>query len=284
MLVFPNIKINLGLFVTGKRPDGFHNIESIFYPVGWRESLEIVDRAAVEDEHRQWNSRVESGRVRFYSYGIPIPGDPGQNLCIRVFHLLEAWFNLPPVDMHLLKAIPAGAGLGGGSADAACCLRALRDFFHLRISDHEAMELLAGIGSDCPFFWKNRPMFVFGRGEQMRPADLDLSSYHILLVYPSLAVSTKEAYAGVSPKAPPIDLNLIGSLPVEHWREVVHNDFETSLFPAYPQLAAIKEQLYDLGAAYASMSGSGSTLYGIFKDKPTVPEKWSGYVTWMGEL
>lgn len=284
MLVFPNIKINLGLFITGKRPDGFHNIESVFYPVGWCESLEIVDRAEKEPDSPLLNSRVESGRVRFYSYGIPIPGEPEQNLCIKVFHLLEEWFHLPPVDMHLLKAIPTGAGLGGGSADAAFCLRALRDFFHLRISDHEAMELLAAIGSDCPFFWKNRPMFVFGRGEQMRPVELDLSGYHILLVYPSLAVSTREAYAGVSPKAPPIDLNLIGTLPVEHWREVVYNDFETSLFPAYPQLAAIKAQLYDLGAAYAAMSGSGSTLYGIFKNKPVVPEAWAGYVTWTGRL
>jgi len=284
MIVFPNIKINLGLFITGKRPDGYHNIESVFYPVAWRESLEITDRAEGEPGHLTWNNKVESGRVRLYTYGIPVPGAADQNLCIQVYHRLEAWFNLPPIDMHLLKTLPIGAGLGGGSADAAFCLRALKDFFHLNISDHEAMELLAEIGSDCPFFWKNRPMFVHGRGERMRPTELDLGGYYILLVYPSLAIPTKEAFGGVVPKAPPIDLNLLGSLPVEDWREAVYNDFESSLFPRYPQLADIKQQLYEMGAAYASMSGSGSAIYGIFDHEPVMPEEWREYVCWIGRL
>jgi 4-diphosphocytidyl-2-C-methyl-D-erythritol kinase len=283
MLVFPNIKINLGLFITGKRPDGLHNIESIFYPVQWHESLEIIERGESPSDFSQIQSQVEMGKVRFTSYGIPIPGNVDSNLCIKVYQLLEEWYNMPAVDIHLLKTLPIGAGLGGGSADAAFTLKALKDYFQLRISDAEAKDLLAKVGSDCPFFWENKPMFVFGRGERMRPIDVDLSDYYILIVNPNIHISTKEAYAGVNPSPPAIDLEMIPSIDVDGWKDVLVNDFEASIFPNYPIIRDVKEELYNRGALYASMTGSGSTLFGIFKDLPD-EEPFQEYMTWKGRL
>ncbi len=283
MVVFPNIKINLGLYITGKRPDGYHNIESIFYPVQWKETLEITDRQEGLEAFPQLQSLTEVGKVRFMSYGIPIPGNADSNLCIKVYQSLEEWFNLPSIDMHLLKTLPIGAGLGGGSADAAFTLKALKDFFQLRLSDVEAKDILAKIGSDCPFFWENKPMFVYGRGEKMRPIDLDLSKYIVLIVNPNIHISTKEAYSGVKPSAPAIDLEMMTSIGVEGWKDVLVNDFEASVFPKYPIIKEIKERLYAKGALYASMTGSGSTLYGIFEESPTDLE-FSQYITWKGKL
>lgn len=284
MLVHPNIKINLGLSITGKRPDGFHNIESIFYPVNWRESIEVVDRAEDLDLEGISHSVSEVGKVRFISYGDSIPGDPNHNLCIKVFQLLEEWFNLPAVDIHLLKKIPTGAGLGGGSADAAFTLKALKQYFELRISDVEAQELLAKVGSDCPFFWKNNPAFVFGRGEKMHPIDLDLSGWKILLINPGIHISTKEAYAGVRPKDPLFDLQLLPSVEVEGWKDVVKNDFEESIFPNHPKVAKLKDWMYESGAVYASMTGSGSTVFGLFQELPGLSDAFNNYDHWSGEL
>ena len=283
MVVFPNIKINLGLYITGKRPDGYHNIESIFYPVQWKETLEITDRQEGLEAFPQLQSLTEVGKVRFMSYGIPIPGNADSNLCIKVYQSLEEWFNLPSIDMHLLKTLPIGAGLGGGSADAAFTLKALKDYFQLRLSDVEAKDLFAKIGSDCPFFWENKPMFVYGRGEKMRPIDLDLSKYFVLIVNPNIHISTKEAYSGVKPSAPAIDLEMMPSIGVEGWKDVLVNDFEASVFPKYPIIKEIKERLYAKGALYASMTGSGSTLYGIFEESPSDLE-FSQYITWNGKL
>ena len=283
MVVFPNIKINLGLYITGKRPDGYHNIESIFYPVQWKETLEITDRQEGLEAFPQLQTLTEVGKVRFMSYGIPIPGNADSNLCIKVYQSLEEWFNLPSIDMHLLKTLPIGAGLGGGSADAAFTLKALKDYFQLRLSDVEAKDLLAKIGSDCPFFWENKPMFVYGRGEKMRPIDLDLSKYFVLIVNPNIHISTKEAYSGVKPSAPAIDLEMMPSIGLEGWKDVLVNDFEASVFPKYPIIKEIKERLYAKGALYASMTGSGSTLYGIFEESPTDLE-FSQYITWNGKL
>jgi len=283
MVVFPNIKINLGLYITGKRPDGYHNIESICYPVQWKETLEITDRQEGLEAFPQLQSLTEVGKVRFMSYGIPIPGNADSNLCIKVYQSLEEWFNLPSIDMHLLKTLPIGAGLGGGSADTAFTLKALKDYFQLRLSDVEAKDLLAKIGSDCPFFWENKPMFVYGRGEKMRPIDLDLSKYFVLIVNPNIHISTKEAYSGVKPSAPAIDLEMMPSIGLEGWKDVLVNDFEASVFPKYPIIKEIKERLYAKGALYASMTGSGSTLYGIFEESPTDLE-FSQYITWNGKL
>ncbi len=286
MVVFPNIKINIGLSITSKRPDGFHNIESVFYPVPWTEVLEVVSPGDQVEGELPAHKLTTVDQVIFYQYGDAIPGDAESNLCIKVYQKLQAWYNLPAVDMHLLKTLPIGAGLGGGSADAAFALRALKEFFDLRISDVEAMELLAELGSDCPFFWKNQPMFVYGRGERMRPIKLDLSNYYIVLVYPGIHVSTKEAYSGVVPKDPIIDLELLPDLPVEQWRTSVVNDFEGSVFVQYPALAQLKQDLYDLGADYAAMTGSGSTVFGLFKSLPELPAAWSAepYRMWKGKL
>lgn len=282
MLVFPNVKINIGLFVTGKRPDGYHNIESVFYPLPWTESLEVItDTGKTADEYGAL-AFAEVGKVRFFGYQNPIPGNADSNLCIKVFQLLEEWFNLPKTEIHLQKSLPIGAGMGGGSADAAFTLRALKAFYNLTISDFEAKELLAKVGSDCPFFWDNKPAFVFGRGEKMQPIELDLSAYKFVLVNPNIHVSTKEAYAGISPKNPPIDLKMLEWLDVETWKDSVHNDFEDSLFPSYPEIKAIKDLMYSSGAIYASMTGSGSTVYGIFKEEIDAKRLWPDYQVWVG--
>ncbi|MEX2597501.1 MAG: hypothetical protein WEC59_11285 [Salibacteraceae bacterium] len=284
MIVFPNIKINLGLFITGKRSDGFHNIESVFYPVQWYESLELLD--AAEDNRIRVHVRSEAtvNKLRFRTYGNEIPGVAKENLCVKVYELLEQWYNLPPTDIHLLKTLPIGAGLGSGSADAAFTLKAFQSFFDLNISDQEAMELLGKVGSDCPFFWKNKPMFVFGRGEKMHPIDLDLSNYYVLLINPNLHVSTRDVYAGITPNQPLIDLHLLPDIDVENWADVVVNDFESSVFKQYPKLKKIKLDLYKTGALYASMTGSGSTLFGIYKHEPELLPKWSDHRTWRGKL
>ena len=289
MVVFPNVKINLGLFITSKRPDGYHNIESVFYPVPFTEALEVGLRAetTVPSIHFATpNLITEVGNVRFFQYGNPIPGNAESNLCIKVYQKLEEWYQLPPIDLHLLKTLPIGAGLGGGSADAAFTLRALIQFFNLRVSSKEATDMLASLGSDCPFFWHNKPAFVYGRGEQMRSLPLNLDHYYILLVHPGIHISTQEAYAGVSPKAPPIDLQLLPDLPVAGWKEVVYNDFEAHLFEKYPLLPWLKEELYALGADYASMSGSGSALYGLFPSEPSIPQHWrnAGYTVFSSSL
>lgn len=282
MVVFPNIKINIGLFVTGKRPDGYHNIESVFYPVPWYEALEVSKRLDLEGELN--GAAFSQGSVRLMTYGNPIPGASEQNLCIRVYELLNEWYNLPETDIHLLKTLPIGAGLGSGSADAAFTLRALKDFYGLAISDVEAIDLLAKVGSDCPFFWKNKPAFVYGRGERLQAISLDLSGYYIILVNPGIHVSTKQAYAGVNPQPPAFDLHLLPDVPIENWHEVVNNDFESSVFNLYPEISEIKNELLELGAIYASMSGSGSTVYGIFKSEIKLPEKFDTRMSWRGWL
>lgn len=284
MVQFPNCKINLGLHITSKRPDGYHNIETIMVPVGWTDVIEIVERDAQVVDKDLLTGSYLSEKVNFYSYGNPIPGKAENNLCIKVYHLLEDWFNLPAVDIHLIKNVPIGAGLGGGSSDAAFCLKTLKDFFSLTISDHEAKTLLAKIGSDCPFFWDNQTAFAFGKGDEMRHIDIDVKDKWIMLVYPNIAIGTAEAYSGVKPKAPKVDLELLPDLPIESWREVIENDFELSVFPQYPEIGIIKDQLYTMGAQYASLSGSGSTMYAIFEEEPELPSTWKKFPHWIGQL
>ena len=284
MVVFPNCKINIGLHITGKRQDGYHNIESVMVPVGWSDVLEIVEHEEKALDESTMTGSAQSGKVHFYSYGIPIHGNADSNLCIKVYHLLAEWFNLPAVDIHLLKNVPIGAGLGGGSSDAAFCLRALKDYFSLTISDVEAKKLLSKIGSDCPFFWNNEVSFAFAKGDEMRKMEIDLTDKWIMLVYPNIAISTAEAYSGVKAKNPVVDLEMLPNLPVEAWKEIISNDFEDSVFPIYPELEKIKNQFYELGAAYSSLSGSGSTMYGIFSKEPSKPDSWSEYPAWIGKM
>lgn len=250
MIVFPNCKINLGLHITRKRPDGFHDLETIFYPLMVKDALEAIT----------------AGALRFNSSGITIPGEPGSNLCLQAWQLLSADFpDLPPVDIHLHKNIPIGAGLGGGSADAAFMLRLLNDKFKLELTDGQLLAYAAQLGSDCPFFVLNKPCYATGRGEILTPCPVDLSGYRLLLVHPGIHVNTGRAFGEITPKEPVRSLTDIIALPVEYWKGVLTNDFEEPVCAAHPVIADIKEKMYALGAVYASMSGSGSAVFGLFR-------------------
>jgi 4-diphosphocytidyl-2-C-methyl-D-erythritol kinase len=274
MLTFPNAKLNLGLYVTERRPDGFHSLESVFLPLPWTDALEILPAAA-------------GGATSITLTGRPIPGDPATNLCLRAYELLRADFaQLPPVQLHLHKIVPIGAGLGGGSADAAFALQALNQLFELGLSA-EALEGYARwLGSDCAFFIRNKPVLATGRGDVFKPIDLNLTGTACIVVYPNLHISTPEAFAGISPKAPAHSLRGALAQPMATWRTTVGNDFEEALAPRYPVLAAIKQQLYAAGATYASLSGSGSAVYGLFPGMAAAPKLGveADYLVWHGLL
>ncbi|MEM9325586.1 MAG: 4-(cytidine 5'-diphospho)-2-C-methyl-D-erythritol kinase [Bacteroidota bacterium] len=253
MVTFPNAKINLGLNVLRKRRDGYHDIDSCLYPIPWCDALEIV----------------QADSLSFHPSGLVIPGDPNDNLCIKAFNLVSQEVkNLPPVAIYLHKAIPMGAGLGGGSSDGACMIKLLNEEFGLGL-DEERMEYLASqLGSDCPFFIKNGPALATGTGTDLRPIELDLSGMHVGLIYPSVHVSTKAAYAGVSPAVPEVVIQEVLASPMNEWKDRLVNDFEASIFPNHPKLLQMKEKLYEMGAVYAAMSGSGSAMFGLFREEP----------------
>lgn len=254
MITFPNAKINLGLRILDKRSDGFHNIETVFYPVELSDVLEIVP--------------AKDGTLSFTATGLDIPGKDEQNLCLKAFRLLSSIHHLPPVKIHLHKAIPAGAGLGGGSSDGACSIKLLNDVFDLGMTDDQMTGEARKLGSDCAFFIKNRPAFAREKGDRFEFLELDLSNYRIEIVTPAIHVDTGEAYAmaeawtGTPKHGPPLKDIIAG--PPGKWKELLFNDFEKPVFRKYPELMKIKQDLYDHGAVYASMSGSGSSLYGIF--------------------
>lgn len=252
MIVFPNAKINIGLNVVSKRPDGYHNLETVFYPVKMADALEFV----------------EAKKTTLSISGIEVGGNTQDNLILKAYRLLKQDYQLPELAFHLHKVVPFGAGLGGGSSDAAFTLKGLNSHFNLNISDEQLEKYASQIGADCPFFIKNKSTFAFGIGNQFEAIELDLSSYSIVIVKPNIFVSTPEAYRNVCPKAPEFNLRKIGGLPVEEWKDNIVNDFEESVFSAYPEIAKIKETLYKQGAVYASMSGSGSAVYGIFRHSP----------------
>lgn len=251
MIGFANAKINLGLNVLYKRADGFHELESVFYPVNIFDSLEILD----------------ADELKFSVYGIEIPGDANDNLCIKAFNLLKAEFNISNVHIHLLKNIPFGAGLGGGSSDAALTLKMLNQKFDLNLSDTQLETYAAQLGSDCAFFIKNSAQLATGRGEILKPIDLDLNKKSFLLIKPNFGISTKEAYANIRTNDKNESIEQIVLNRVEDWQGRLKNDFEEALFPKYPVLAEIKKQLYEQSAIYAAMSGSGSTMFGIFENE-----------------
>ena len=257
MIAYPNAKINLGLNILRKRDDGFHAIESVFYPIPWKDLLEVV-----VDEYSA------AGSVTFTSSGIPVPSDGKPNLCERTYGLLHQLHELPAIKMHLHKMIPIGAGLGGGSADAAFALNVLNKLFQLSHTTVQLENLAAQLGSDCPFFVANTPKLVSGRGEVMVETSVNLAGYHVAVAYPNIHISTAEAYAGVRPAVPELSVEEIVALPVAQWKSLLKNDFENSLFLRYPELAALKAAMYAQGAVYASMTGSGSAVYGIFASKP----------------
>lgn len=256
MVSFPNAKINLGLNILRKREDGFHDLASVFYPVMLKDALEIIPHT--EEAHPQITIT-----------GIPVSGEPAENLCIKAFNALKKDFpGIPNVAIHLHKVIPMGAGLGGGSADAAFTLLMLNRLYSLNLSEDQLKNYALHLGSDCPFFLLNKPCLAMGRGEQLQPIKLDLSPYQILLINPGIHVSTREAFAGMVPGSPAQPISDIITKPVKEWKDSLFNDFENTVGKQYPQIGEIKETLYQRGALYASMTGSGSTVYGLFeKDK-----------------
>ena len=273
MLVFPNAKLNLGLYISQRRADGFHNLESVFVPLPWTDALEILPAPA-----GQATSLTLSGR--------PIPGLPATNLCVRAFELLQADFpQLPPVQLYLHKIVPIGAGLGGGSADAAFALKATDALFGLKLP-LEALEGYARrLGSDCAFFIRNQPVLAVEKGDVFEEIELSLTGTTCVVVYPNLHISTAEAYAHITPQLPAHPLRGALAQPMSTWRETVGNDFETALTPTHPVLAAIKRQFYAAGATYASLSGSGSAVYGLWASGEPAAMTWpDAYTTWQGVL
>lgn len=251
MVVFPNAKINIGLNILSKRDDGYHNIESCFYPIPFCDILEILP----------------SDELNFKSTGIDIPGDTESNLCVKAYHLLKDDFGISPVQIHLHKIIPIGAGLGGGSADATFTLLALNEMFKLKLAYEQLEKYAAQLGSDCPFFVKNKPVIATGTGNIFKPVDIQLSGKYLQLIYPNIHISTQQAYAGVKPKDS--DQNLIDDLSngITTWKNTIKNDFELSVFNQFSEVEKVKNDLYGNGAIYASMTGSGSAVFGIFDNK-----------------
>ena len=258
MILYPPAKINIGLSIVGKRPDGFHNIETVFYPIPLCDSLTVETVQA-----------DASQKLSFSCDGIALPGnEPYNNLCCKAYHLLYIDFRLPPVNIHLHKSIPYGAGLGGGSSDAASTLQALNHLFQLGLSVGELTRYASRLGSDCAFFLHDKPAFGVGKGDQLEPVSLSLAGYYLLLVKPPVFVSTADAYSSVMPQEAQHHLPDLLQAPVSEWRYTVFNDFETPVFKKFPETGRIKEKLYRESALYAAMSGSGSTVYGIFDQKP----------------
>lgn len=274
MISFPNAKINIGLNIIEKRDDGYHNLQSVFYPVGLCDALEVVE-----------NAEEGAERFIFTSSGIEIPGDATDNLCYFAYHLVSQDYPLPNVKVHLHKHIPIGAGLGGGSSDAAFFIKLLNDKFELGISWGEMHNYARQLGSDCSFFVSNKPSFAEGRGDEYESMKLDLSKYYVVLVYPKIHINTGKAYSGVIPKVPNRSLeNDMLNLPIDKWKEFVHNDFEDSIFPQYPEIKNIKEKLYSIGAIYSAMSGSGSTVFGIFEKKTNLKSEFGECFVFEGKL
>ena len=260
MITFPNAKINLGLNIVENRPDGYHNLETIFYPIPLQDALEITPWEGGERKYKLAQS------------GIQIAGDDEHNLVVKAYKLLDNLHNLPPIEINLLKHIPSGAGLGGGSADAAFMLCMLNQHFQLNIPNEQLEVYAAQLGADCAFFVENKPTFAEGIGNIFSPIELSLKGYKLLLVKPDIFVSTRDAFAQIKPKRPTISLKEVAKMPVEAWKTYMVNDFEESVFPQFPAIADIKALLYDMGAIYASMSGSGSSVFALFKGDATLPK------------
>lgn len=267
MVIFPNCKINLGLRILRKRPDGYHDLETVFYPVPLKDALEIISAPSGDD-------------ILFTQSGLTIQGSHNDNLCVKAYQLLRDQYpQIPPVQMHLHKNIPMGAGLGGGSADGAFTLQLLNTKYHLELSKEQLIGYALKLGSDCPFFISNSPSFAAGRGELLEELPLDLSAYSFLLVHPGIHISTSEAFSLIRPAIPEKSCKEIVQLPIAHWKKALINDFEEPVFAKYGELRNVKDRLYELGALYASMSGSGSSFYGIFEKNqiPLSPFADKGY-------
>ncbi|MBN1820141.1 MAG: 4-(cytidine 5'-diphospho)-2-C-methyl-D-erythritol kinase, partial [Prolixibacteraceae bacterium] len=255
MITFPNAKINLGLKIVEKRLDGYHNIETVFYPIELCDALEII----------------ESAELKIDVTGLVPTGSPEENLVVKAYQLLKRDLGLPPVHIHLHKNIPSGAGLGGGSSDGAFMLKLLNSFFSLHFKTVQLEQYARELGADCPFFIRNKPAHGSGIGDILSETDPNLSDYKILIIKPPLSVNTAEAYRNIKPSVPVVSLNHLLKLPVSEWRDKIINDFEEPVFKQFPEIGIIKENLYKAGAEFALMSGSGSAVYGLFRILPANP-------------
>ena len=262
MLLFPNAKINLGLQIINKRDDGFHNLETIFVPVPWTDILEVVPNNSEE--------------INFKCTGLLIPGKTQNNFIVKAFYAMQAQYKISGVDVHLHKNVPIGGGLGGGSSDVAFFVKGINELFDLKLSNATMKEIVLPYGSDCPFFIENKPQLGTGIGTTLDPIAIDLTGYWMVLVAPDVHVATAQAYAKIQPKAPKHRLRELINKPIATWKEYMKNDFEKSVFSKFPAVAKVKQTLISAGALYASMSGSGATCYGIFKEKPALafPENY----------
>ena len=260
MITFPVAKINLGLNVVEKRADGYHNLQTVFYPVPIMDALEIVPMSDGFPSDVDCDLKVTN---------ITIEGDEQRNLVVRAYQLLKADYpDLPRVHAHLWKGIPTQAGMGGGSSDCGYMIRLLNETFDMGLSSEQMQQYAARLGADCAFFIESRACYAEGIGERLQPIDLDLSGWHIGVVRPDIPVPTKEAFSRIHPHYPALNCREAVMQPVETWRDTLTNDFEESVFALHPEIGAVKEQLYKMGATYAAMSGSGSALFGLFKDEP----------------
>lgn len=259
MITFPNCKINLGLNITSKRDDGYHNLETVFVPIHLKDVLEII------------HADNSNNPIQYSSSGITIDSELSNNLCVKAYHLLKKDYSvIPSIKLHLHKAIPTGAGLGGGSADGALMLKMLNAKFNVGLSTEQLIQYALQLGSDCPFFIYNKPCFASGRGEIMEAVELNLSGYKILIVNPGIHIPTGKAFSQLTPAKPAVSIKEIIKQPIHTWKNVLKNDFEESVFKQYSEIKEIKESLYKSGAVYSSMSGSGSTVYGIFQKSVVV--------------
>jgi len=278
MTVFPIAKINLGLNVVERRPDGYHNLETIFYPVPLMDALEILPMGEDFPSDVDCDLKVTN---------IPVEGDEQKNLVVRAYQLLKQDFpTLPRLHAHLWKGIPTQAGMGGGSSDCAYMIRLLNEAFELQLSKEQMIDYAAKLGADCAFFILSEPCYAEGIGEVLQPVSLDLSGYFVGVVRPDIPVPTKEAFSRIHPHHPAVCCRDVIKHPVETWRDMLINDFEESVFALHPEIGAVKTKLYDMGATYAAMSGSGSALFGLFKEDPTEELKrvFPGMFTFSGIL
>ena len=274
MIVFPQAKINLGLNVVERRPDCYHNLETVFYPVPIEDALEVTpmdDRfpSATGCDLKVTNMAIE--------------GDEARNLVVRAYHLLKAEFpSLVRVHINLYKAIPTQAGMGGGSSDGAAMLTLLNDMCRLGLSQQQLIDRAARLGADCPFFVMGRPAYAEGIGERLNPIDLDLKGWHLAVVRPDIPVPTKEAFSLITPHRPACNCRDVVMQPVENWKKLLVNDFEQSVFALHPEIANIKKRLYEMGAVYAAMSGSGSAVFGLFRQPVSLtssfPDMFTAFV------
>ncbi len=270
MVVFPNAKINFGLSIVAKRNDGYHDIESIFYPIGICDALEIEPST--------------TGTTNLTIHGLSVPGTVNDNLIMKAWLLMQERYNLPEVAINLVKHIPMGGGVGGGSADCGFFINLVDSFFKLNLAIQEKQEIAARLGSDCVFFINNVPALVTGRGEFLKPLAPFLSGYYLVLLYGGVHISTQEAYAGIRPVPASVNLEEVSQGPTENWKRLVKNDFEGVVFKKHPKLEELKTALYNQGAFYASLTGTGSCLYGLFNEKPHLKPALLEHVCWQGYL